>query len=120
MSKNACSNKNDRFENFSSNQVKFKDLTVLANFYSNSSMRNQLGRIDDFDKFSPFLLVLEYLQALNHQIEISYFTFSRNYERNKLPGLCLRRHSERRWRDVGSHSKLTSTKKHNRLDRLSR
>ena len=54
-----ASNKNGRFENFSSNQVKFKDLTVLANFYSNSSMRNQLGRIDDFDKFSPFLLVLD-------------------------------------------------------------
>ena len=101
--------------------MKFKNLTVLANFYSNSFICNQLGRIDDFVKFFPFLLVLEYLnQALNHQIEISYFTFSRNYERNKLPGLCLRRHSERRWRDVGSHSKLTSTKKHNRLDRLSR
>ena len=58
MFKNACS-KNGRFENFSSNQVKFKDLTVLANFYSNSSMHNQLGRIDDFDKFLPFLLVLD-------------------------------------------------------------
>ena len=59
MSKNACSNKNDRFENFSSNQVKFKDLTVLANFYSDLLMCNQLGRIEDFDKFSPFLLVLD-------------------------------------------------------------
>ena len=120
MSKYACSNKNGRFENFSLNQVKLKDLTVLANFYSYSSMCNQLGRIYDFVKFFPFLLVLEYLQALNHQTEISYFAFSRNYARNKLLDLCLRRHSERRWRDVGSHSKLTSTKKHNRLDRLSR
>ena len=59
MSKYACCNKNGRFENFSLNQVKLKDLTVLANFYSNSSMCNQLGRIDDFNKFSPFLLVLD-------------------------------------------------------------
>ena len=59
MSKNACSNKNGRFENFSLNQVKLKDLTVLANFYSYSSVCNQLGRIDDFNKFSPFLLVLD-------------------------------------------------------------
>ena len=54
-----ASNKNGRFENFSSNQVKLKDLTVLANFYSYSSVYNQLGRIDDFNKFSPFLLVLD-------------------------------------------------------------
>ena len=39
---------------FSSNQVKFKDLTVMANFYSNLFMCNQLGRIDDFDKFFHF------------------------------------------------------------------
>ena len=62
MSKYACSNKNGRFENFSLNQVKLKDLTVLANFYSYSSVCNQLGRIDDFNKFSPFLLVLDVSQ----------------------------------------------------------
>ena len=29
------------------------DLTVLENFWSNLSKKNQLGGIDDFDEFSP-------------------------------------------------------------------
>ena len=107
MSKYACCNKNGRFENFSSNQVKFKDLTVLANFYSNSSMCNQLGRIDNFDKFFPFLLVLEYLQALKSSdwnLLLCIFKKLREEQAARLVfEKAQREEMERRWQSLKAY-----------------
>ena len=37
------------------------DSTILGIFLSNSSKRNHLGGIDDFDEFSPFSLLYAFL-----------------------------------------------------------
>lgn len=39
------------FMKFRRTEWMFMDLTVLANFKSNLSKKNQLGGIDDFDQF---------------------------------------------------------------------
>ena len=51
MSRNACSNENDRFDKFRQTEWMFMDLTILANLSQNLSKQNQLGRIQNFDEF---------------------------------------------------------------------
>ena len=87
--------------------MKFKNLTVLANFYSNSFMCNQLGRIDDFDKFFPFLLVLEYLQTLkssNWNLLLCIFKKLREEQAARLVfEKAQREEMERRWQSLKAY-----------------
>ena len=87
--------------------MKFKNLTVLANFYSNSFMCNQLGRIDNFDKFFPFLLVLEYLQTLkssNWNLLLCIFKKLREEQAARLVfEKAQREEMERRWQSLKAY-----------------
>ena len=48
MSRNACSNKNGRFDKILSAKVNVHGFDDFGEFQSNSSKQNQLGGIDNF------------------------------------------------------------------------
>ena len=70
-------------------------------------MCNQLGRIDNFDKFFPFLLVLEYLQALkssNWNLLLCIFKKLREEQAARLVfEKAQREEMERRWQSLKAY-----------------